>query len=167
MPVEDIDLWLRMLHKGSKFAILHEVLTSYRSHEVGISKVYNDRRQDIMNRLISSELSKLGIIPSPEELALHRTNFGYGGKEVATFLEKREGWLKDLIEKNAKREVCPREIFREVVAEKWFDSCRSNASLGLQTWKIFWKSDLSKSLPKNKNGKEIVKFFLKAFLRKR
>lgn len=165
MPVEDVDLWLRMISADWKFGIIKEVLTEYRSHESGISKVYSEKRKEIMDGLLKSELKKLEIYPNEQELMIHRSNFGYAGNDLENFLEERGRWLTKLKNQNDKLKLYQPKIFNEVVAEKFFDSLRSNCRrLGIQTWKIFWKSDLSNNLNWRDNWQNILKFALKCLL---
>ena len=165
MPIEDIDLWFRMLADGWKFSIINEVLTAYRSHEKGISKVFGDRRQEKMNAIISSQLKKLEILPSDEELAVHRTNFGYGGTDINNFLGKRELWLERLKIQNDKLGIYPKKIFNELIAEKFMVTCSSNAKIGWSAWKLFWQSPLSSRIHRDDKPTEIIKFALKCLLR--
>lgn len=165
VPVEDVALYLKML-PNSKFAILPKVLVNYRSHEKGISKVYGAKRREVMDKLINGELKKFGIETSPEELKIHRTNFGYGGENVEEFIRKREAWLLKLIRQNQNVARYPQELFEEVVAEKWLESSDANASLGLKLWKIFRQSPLSKKISWRKNFKKLLRLWVKCLLAK-
>jgi GT2 family glycosyltransferase len=167
MPVEDVDLWFRMISAGSKFYIIREILTEYRAHGKGISKIHSEKRREMMNNLTRQELGKLGIIPSDHELMIHRTNFSYTGDNLENFLNEREAWLIKLKKHNDKNTLYPIRIFNEVITEKFLDSLRSNCRpLGLRAWKIFWKSGLSKNLNWRDNWQKIFKFFLKCLLKR-
>lgn len=165
VPVEDVDLWLRMIQKW-KFVTLPKILTRYRKHDKGISKIYSAKKEEVMDRLITSELKKLGVYPSQEELKIHRTNYGYGGQDLEKFLEAREKWLTMLVQKNLEIKLYPQAIFEEAVAEKWLDSCDANARLGIKTWKMFRKSSLSKKINLGGNLKKILKLAVKCLLSK-
>ena len=165
VPVEDVALYLKIL-PHSKFATLPKVLTSYRSHDKGISKVFGTKRQAVMDRLITSELNKLDIHPSLEELKIHRTNFGYGGKDIENFLRTREAWLGKLVEQNKKTGRFPRAVFEEVVTEKWLESCDANVRLGFATWKLFWHSPLSRQVTWRHYGKKLLRLGVKCLLSK-
>lgn len=163
IPVEDVDLYLRMIH-DFKFATLPKVLISYRSHPKGISKIYAEKKEVVMNRLITSELNKLGINPNPEELKIHRTNFGYPGANIENFLDKREKWLRKLMEQNMIAKIYPEILFNQVVAEKWLESCDANTKLGLKTWRIFHHSPISKNLYFKENWPKLIKFIVKCLI---
>ncbi len=165
MPVEDVALYLQML-PHSKFAIMPKVLVSYRSHEKGISKVYGGKRQEVMDRLITTQLQNLGITPSAEELKIHRTNYGYAGENVEEFLHARESWLLKLIEKNREANVYPTALFEEVVAEKWLESCDANARLGFTVWKLWRNSPLSRKITWRQNAKKLIRLAIKCLLSK-
>lgn len=160
VPVEDVALYLKMLPRG-KFGILPKVLVCYRSHSKGISKVYNDKRREVMDRLITEQLKNLGLTPSAEEVKIHRTNYGYEGNDLLEFLKKRETWLEKLIDRNRKTEIYPKKLFEEVVAEKWLESCDANARLGLKTWKMFRNSPLSEKIAWLRDGKKLSRLWLK------
>ena len=165
VPVEDVALYFKML-PHSKFAILPKILTSYRSHEKGISKVYGEKRLEVMNTLIHEALKKLGIDASPEELKIHRTNYGYAGTDTEQFLKKRERWLLTLTEKNKNTEIYPPVLFEEVLAEKWLESCDANARLGFKLWKMFHSSPLSQKISWRKNFKKLFRLGLKCLVAK-
>lgn len=165
VPVEDVDLWWRMIHTW-KFFTLPKILTFYRKHDKGISRIYSVKKEEVMNRLITAELGKFGIHPSPEELKIHRTNYGYGGQDLEKFLEKRREWLAKLMQKNREVKLYPQELFEEVMAEMWLGSCDANARLGLITWKIFRESPLSQKISWRRNFKKLAKFALKCLLSK-
>jgi len=165
VPTEDVALYLKML-PHSKFATLPKVLISYRAHSKGISKIYSAKKREVMDRLITAELKRLGISPSEEELKIHRTNFGYSGENVENFLQSREAWLEKLINQNRQAKIYPEKLFEKVVAEKWLESCDANARLGLETWKIFRRSPLSKIPHLQGNWKKFLKFFIKCLLAK-
>ncbi len=164
MPVEDVDLWLRMLTQGSKFSILREILTEYRSHTKGISKIHANKRKGIMDKLIIGELKKLGIEPALEELELHRTNYDYVGDNPGLFLQKRERWLLKLKEANDERKNYPQKIFDEVLAERFLKSCRANQKRTRDAWSLFWDSSLSSHLNTKEQCRDIAKFILEALV---
>jgi len=165
VPVEDVALYLKML-PVSKFACLPKALISYRSHEKGISKVFGEKRQTVMDRLIGNQLKKLGLEASADELKIHRTNFGYAGNNLEQFLAKRELWLKKLLEQNKKIGYYPQNIFERVVAEKWLESCDANARLGIRTWKIFRQSSLSEKIGWANHFPKLLRLATKCLLSK-
>lgn len=165
IPVEDVDLYWRMIDQW-KFATLPEVLIKYRSHDKGISKVYSEKKEKVMDELVRAALSKIGIRPTEEELKTHRANFGYGGADTDTFLKKRREWLQRLVAANETSGKYDPRLFEEVVAEKWLGNCDSNARFGMKTWKIFKHSPLSKKITWSSHFKKLLKLWLKCFLRK-
>jgi len=163
-PAEDYDLWIRIAEKWKTWN-LQKLLLKYRRHSKNISKEQKERQQNAIDEIIKSQLSKLDISPTPEELKIHRTNYTYMGNDLMNFLEKRDVWLKRLKKANNEIRYYSEPEFSEVISERWLASCSANARGGMAVWKKFWQSPLSKNI-NYKNWKEISKFFIKCLLQK-
>lgn len=159
---EDYDLWIR-LAQTTKLATIQKILVQYRTHATGATQ-RGEAREKRVRMIMTRNLSQLGVVPTDRELLIHRTNFGYTGKEVQRFLSEREQWLTMLKMQNEKLGVYPKKAFAAVAAEKWLGSCSANARIGWKAWQLFWKSSLSKDLNWREHWRDVLKFFVKSLL---
>jgi GT2 family glycosyltransferase len=138
---EDYALWARLAEHGA-LANLPEVLLEYRVHpaqkrqrEAGAVAAYADRVR-------RAQLARLGLEPSPTELAVHR-QLGAGPAAVsAEFLRQAETWLRRLQAANAATAALPEPAFTRALGWRWFRACRRAAPLGWAAWRAFWGSPL-------------------------
>lgn len=164
IPTEDYEIWTRII-KNWKADTLREVLTTYRIHEKSLSKTKHDLQQSLVNQIVRSQLKKIGVDPTENEMAIHRTNDTYRGVDVKKFIISREKWLLNLIQKNDNTGVYDKRVFRRVMGKMWLRTCKSNTSLGLWLWIYFWVSPLSRGI-RFKDWRNIGKFFIKSSLKK-
>lgn len=164
-PSEDYELWLRLAKKGT-LANIYEVLVQYRVHASNISKTKLEEKNDAVKRITESALSELGLQPSEEEYTIHKKNYAYDGNDLKAFLDKREAWLLKLGGANKTTKRFDQNIFKQVLADRWLISCRSNARAGLFVWKRCFRSPLSEHIVWQRQWRDVVKFALKTILRK-
>ena len=164
IPSEDYEIWTRIVDSWKSYN-LPEILTTYRIHKDSLSKKQSDLQNDVVDKIVRSQLSKLSIQPTEEELRLHRTNDTYRGDDVKGFIIKREKWLLKLIERNNDVQLYDQRIFQRVINKIWLKTCKSNTAQGFWIWKKFWQSTLSSKVQLS-DINDIVKFFIKCLLRK-
>jgi glycosyltransferase involved in cell wall biosynthesis len=145
-PADDYDLWLRIDTKWSMWN-LPQVLVKYRVHDANMSTIDSERKNVMVNKMITEKLAKLDIIPTEEELKIHRTNYGFVGDSQTEFLLKREKWLQMIKKQNGTVKYYETNAFNTVITERWLASCNANTNLGFGAWRIFWKSSLSNKIP--------------------
>jgi glycosyltransferase involved in cell wall biosynthesis len=166
VPAEDVDLWLKMI-KNTKFITINKPLTKYRVHTEGISKRFSERKREIMKKLLRTQLNKIGIQPSEEELEIHMNNFGYAGSDIIQHLNQRSAWLQRLIIANQTTRVYNDKIFKSVVEEKWLDTCRSNTKIGPLVFIKFISSPLTSYALILNNLNKVCKLLIKSLLFKK
>lgn len=164
---EDYDLWVRMLRTWKGFH-LPKLLLKYRIHVENTSTRKRALQQESVNQIIQTQLENLGINTEPEDLIIHRANYGFAGtdEETKKFIEKRELWLLKLAEANQKSGRYTTKLFNEVLAERFLTTLQTNARLGLYAWKKFWKSPLSKNLNLKEDFVKLLKFTVKCLLQR-
>ena len=109
---------------------------------------------------------KLNINPTDEEYTIHRYNSSYDGPDYVSFFDKREKWLKKLMDKNEQVNYYDKKAFEKVLENRWFETCSSNAKFGIWMWNRFWKSNLTSNLNKIEYFLPLLKFYIKCLLRK-
>lgn len=162
-PAEDFDLWVRIAQKWKTWN-LPEILTKYRKHQDGISARQKEIQNQSISKIISWQLFNLEIIPTPEDLEIHQTNYFYSGKNVTDFINKREKWLEKIKKANEKINFYPEPFFSRTISKLWLKSCSSNTNLGLWIFKRFWQSPLKKI--SRDDLKPITKLFIKCLFKK-
>jgi hypothetical protein len=129
-PAEDYDLWVRMA-ANHKVANLDAALVKYRIHGASISTVQANTQQQSIHKIQAAQLSQIGVAATADELRLHAQ---IGVLEVPgqkSAILKVEEWLLRLTEANRLSGYYTAPIFNKIVAQKWFEVCRSS---GLGGW---------------------------------
>lgn len=164
-PVEDYGLWVRLAEK-SKVWNLPNVLLDYRVHTDSITSDMAAQKETAVEEVVREQLSRFDIAPTSAEYKVHRTSYGYKGEDIWKFLDAREAWLIRLMKANREKKVYREEIFASALADRWLESCRANARFGLSIWKRCFRSPLAQYLSWNENRLPILKFALKALVRR-
>lgn len=108
---EDYDLWERMLHAGSRFANLGEVLLRYRLHpSVNRAKYYVNMTATSLD-ICGRQLERLGLPADASSLALHRVCCA-PCPETSAMRANLIDWLHRIEKANAVRPVYPKEALR-------------------------------------------------------
>jgi glycosyltransferase involved in cell wall biosynthesis len=165
IPAEDYEIWIRITDDGWKGYNLPELLTTYRIHPASLSKQKADLQAEVVSTILRSQLKKLNIIPTDEELKIHRAHDTYRGNDIATFLASREKWLLRLMKENGESGKYAKKTFNRVMTEAWLKTCKGNTALGFSTWNIFWRSPLSKNI-RIKDIENLSKFLIKCVIKK-
>ncbi|MFH1827615.1 MAG: glycosyltransferase [bacterium] len=142
---EDYELWIRIM-KNFEISNLEEILLCRRIHQNSVGNIYNKIQVENANKVRLPLIHKLGIFPEKKEFKIHETISYSQFKTDKLFVTKADKWLIKLLESNKVKKIYPYSIFARVLAEKWFLVCLHATGLGFWTWKIFWKSSLSRHL---------------------
>ncbi len=129
-PAEDYDLWIRIAQKW-KLKNLPEVLVHYRINTLGMTQTEDSAKSLHVNEIVTRELQTLGITPSPEELTIHRTNFGYTGLHIHEFVQNRIAWFQKLVASNNQTKLFPQGTFKKVLIKKLFMTLWANRKKGV------------------------------------
>lgn len=124
LHVEDYELWTRLAEQG-KIANLELPLLKYRWHGTNVSVKHSEIQEVAKNKIISHQLTKLGIKPTEEELYWHRATFQlYSlGKEIP--IENQNisneicNWFSKLTKQNKKLQVYPQADFEAFLWSRW------------------------------------------------
>ncbi len=140
-PAEDYELWVRLVGRVN-FAILPKILTRYLEHNQGISKVKEDKMRQNVKRIISQQISKLGIEIKEKDYELHQAIAHQSFQISKEFLSGADTWLQKLLKANQKEKVYDAQSFALVLAEYWLKICFAHTYLGWHAIKCFFKSPL-------------------------
>ncbi len=157
LVAHDYYLWTEM-SQHTFFANIPEVLLLYRQHASQLTA-----KNEALNKeniiIWKKQLNKLKIDPTNEEINFHNSlaTRNYLFKDINT-LEKAEHWLYKLQILNEEVNVYNKDVFQEVLLERWLTICKDIAKYGVWTWNIFWNSPLSKNFNLSLNQK--LKFLL-------
>jgi hypothetical protein len=119
-------------------------------------------------KIITAGLREFGIEPTEVELSTHRKNFSYKGTddETKNFIDAREQWLLQLLRVNESHGRFPKQIFAEVIVDRFLSTLETNARLGFYVWKKFWASPITKKNKYNESQFRFLKFYIKCLLKK-
>ncbi|HSI11613.1 MAG TPA: glycosyltransferase, partial [Chthoniobacter sp.] len=101
-PAEDYDLWAR-LAVATKFTIIPEQLTSYRTHPGGVSFRQAEQMRMAVHRVQTEQLARLGLESAP----IHSRLAAWPLHPTWDELNAAEAWLCRLIEANARAFIYP------------------------------------------------------------
>lgn len=137
---EDYGLWVRAINV-LKFANLPEVLFHYRMHS---STSNTDIQKEISNKLRLSQIRQLGINPVKSEFEIHKALSYYNIESNEDTLTDARLWLEKLQSYNSRTKIYPDPPFSEILAHYWYFACSKSKSTGLDSWRLFHKSRLSR-----------------------
>ena len=144
---EDWDLWQRA-SRELLLANLPEVLLRYRvksSSQRGADhapELAAQRHAEALG-IVSENLCRLGLEPTPEEIELHyRIGFHRPELQMSSFA-RADSWLERLLSANQRTRQYPAPEFRAVVGEHWFYVCYALAQLGSPSFRAYRGSRLS------------------------
>lgn len=139
---QDYELWTRTF-KHFALANIPEVLLLYRVHPQQVGQSYTQEQQEATRRIWLSQIKKLGISPTDEEVSLHHIMATARFQGTKKLLLQLEAWLYKLKVANAHSRIYPEPTFSQVLGQRWYLLC-GNAGLGFWAWRKFWQSPLSK-----------------------
>lgn len=165
---QDYALWVDVLNKGGKIAVIPEILLDYRVHDNQISKKNNSEQNDCAKEIIRTQLIKLlpGLTSNEFNVHLAITNF-------TTHIKKKEyvSYIKKLIRTNNKVGLYERKAFKKEIFALWqkniIKACKSgylNFLFGILALRTFSPSIISYNIGKVKKrirSSNILKKYLR------
>ncbi len=142
----DYDLWARLIQR-ERFGNCQQVLTRYRRHGAQLTQVEGRsgrsiaERQRIWNRLAQSIL---GVVPSDGELRANELAATWPRRVERSERDAVGRWLERLWVANSRHQKFPDSAFGEQLARRWLWSCSHSAHSGLESWRTFHRSPLSR-----------------------
>lgn len=140
---EDYHLWLQVSKHGD-IANLPEVLLSYRVFDQSFSESNREAQLRSLKKIHAEEIKRFGLEPSEEELNLHLSFALFSLPTEPSFITDIERWLLKLKQANDKKRLYPTKDFDHLLSTYWLRVCFSNYR-DYKNWKLFYRSDLSKS----------------------
>ena len=140
---EDYDLWVR-ISEMSRLENLQEVLLLYRLHPGQMTRRSEFSPDRMADKVRAGQISKLGIIPTEEELDLHFKMCRQEYQATFDFVARAEKWFLKLTNANAGTGIYPVERFELECARRWFFICTGSSNLGLSVWSQYRRSSLKK-----------------------
>lgn len=139
-PTEDYELWTRAAD-FFPVANMKDVLLRYRIHDGSMTGSDWDNMDMQAARIIRSQLEKIGMQCSDEELLFHR-NIGRGRSCRCSFADigKAERWLARLAEANRRHGALDERSLAEMLSLVWYRLCMNNSSLGWAVWTKYVRS---------------------------
>jgi glycosyltransferase involved in cell wall biosynthesis len=138
---QDYELWVRA-SRLTALANIPEVLLCLRMHTRQQGRHNSEEREIFRGSLTLDLLSDLGILPTREEFALHRSISTWQFQGTKDFVEQAEAWLCKLKASNDKTRTYPEPAFSKVLADRWYAVC---CAPGLGSWimRKFFRSPLT------------------------
>jgi glycosyltransferase involved in cell wall biosynthesis len=159
---EDYDLYTR-IDPTYQLVTLRAFLVSHRKRTGSLTDERRIELGGFIDQIYRNQLRALSIVPTDEELMVHRARHQGEASGVTDFLMKKERWLTKLVEANNQYKSYVPSAFDRVVGEKWFEACNLSTDQGLVTWEQYMGSSLSpRYIP---NPLQLGKFLLKCIIR--
>ena len=157
-PMEDYDLWLRMM-PHTEFANLPEVLVKKRWHKDSMSVIYYSQSWHKLDDFFNEHLLGLGFELNAREVDIHTLfstnlkgeNLSIKPAEFAAYFEKimAQAELTSLLDKDALRKICIKKwmLLTENINPVQFDKIREHLRLtkqlfGENMWGYFVKKKI-------------------------
>lgn len=99
-PVEDYDLWIRLLVAGYELDNIPDVLLKYRTHPSIPRTEYRLHQRELLTSIYCRQLANIDITPTRHELALHRLCEA-PKPETAMVLNSIQKWLTKIAHANS------------------------------------------------------------------
>lgn len=127
---EDYDLWARAADICD-LANIGEVLLHYRIHPHQVTKTFASERVQAAGEIRARQIRKLGIEPSPQELAVHQAISDCEFHGSAELFEQAGAWLSKLKEANDVRKIYAEPAFSRVLVDVWLTACKKAIDQGV------------------------------------
>lgn len=158
---EDFGLWSRAV-KYLKIANLGQVFLLYRVHGDNRSSVLREKAEICADQILVRQLSYLGIIPSKEELIIHKYIARFDAPKTEEFIVKAGEWLSKLLAANRVNHFYSDSALSFMVGYFWYSLLVRNLSLGKFVLNQFKNSPVSTNIPAGKKFKFWLKYFAHA-----
>jgi glycosyltransferase involved in cell wall biosynthesis len=126
---EDYELWCRIARQG-KVANIDSELLRYRWHGSNVSVVYNEAQEELKDKIIKNEISRLGLSPTEEELLCHKITFrlyNLGNKQEVpvNLFDEVAAWFTKLVKQNSIKQVYNQSALIAFLWSRWTVLCIS------------------------------------------
>jgi Glycosyl transferase family 2 len=141
---EDYGLWVEAAQCFA-LANLPEVLVQYRKHAQQTGTLQQYGLQAAAGRVRREQVERLGLRPTPDEIALHEAISTSQFQPAKDFITRAGSWLQKLRAANQRTGVYAEAEFSRVLGQRWYWVCRLSTGLGLWSWRTFRRSPLSRA----------------------
>lgn len=138
---EDYGLWVRVA-SVLKLANVPQICLCYRMHN---SNTKTNIQKGVSSNIRLSQIKKLGINPTKVEFEIHEALSDYTFTVNKDYVLQIKLWLEKLQDANFKMNIYPEPALSKVLVNYWYVTCRDSLNIGLNSWRLFNHSKLSKS----------------------
>jgi glycosyltransferase involved in cell wall biosynthesis len=139
---EDFDLMVRASERG-RLSNLPDLLLHYRVHAASLTSTKPRLMDEFRRRIATSQLQRLGISPSAEELDTHMHAAYPRGGVTREQVDAVFVWLKRLSRANDVHRVHAPQALDDVLAASWFEVCTLASGLGPWTMGRYLRESLA------------------------
>ncbi len=136
---QDYGLWVSLAPQ-TKFANLPNTLLYYRNHEGQITKTKSELQATTARKVRQHYIRTLFPSITETELSVHHM---ISERNRTIDLNDAKTWLEHLVELNNETRVFPDDLFRKIIARKWWNCCKNNQENTRQLWHSYKTSYLS------------------------
>lgn len=137
---EDYGLWVRAADV-LKLANIPQAHVYYRMHT---STTNSKVQKEVSGKIRLSQIRKLGIVPTKVEFETHEALSYHSFEADKDFMLRAKLWLEKLQDANSRMNIYSETSFLNVLANYWYDVFCNSTNLGLDPWRQFNYSELSK-----------------------
>jgi glycosyltransferase involved in cell wall biosynthesis len=159
---QDFELWTRAA-PDLRFANLGSHLVRYRIHPKQIGHEQADEQQAAASAVRERGLGFLGVKPSQDQIELHNNVSKWDFSAPGVELGLVELWFSELDRANRASRHLPISAFGRALERRWWAVCRTNVKIGLEAWRTYTRSPLSKF--GSRSALSRARFYGKALLR--
>ena len=163
---EDYKLWID-ISNHSLLANIALPLLIYRVHENQITgnKILLSSKKETLDNIRLSQLNRIGIFPSVEELQIHHLIFNGEKPESIQQLNDSMIWLNKLVKHLKLNQSSNLEYFNKIIIERWLRLCVNFYGVK-KGFFYFFKSSINKSIQlKTKHKIDLIKSFYYSYKR--
>lgn len=149
-PCEDYALWCEAAAL-TRMHVIAEKLGARREHAESLTNRFSEESQAQAERIIKSNLNRLGISPTDTQLHLHLQLRHREFEPDDDFARSARVWLEYLLRKNLEHRTYPATDFAEVIGEIWYDYWHRRHGEGISALRNYFGSPLWKGNNLKKN----------------
>lgn len=156
---QDYGLWVDLAHL-TDFANLPDPLLKYRLHEGQVTKTKGIHQADMARQVRKRYLCTIFDDIDNNNLDIHNA---IAERDRSLDLFQAARWLETLVTLNDTYRRFPDDVFRTMMARKWWNCCKNNRQNGIKIWHSYRSSWLSKI--KMEAPRHITRYLLKSLFR--
>jgi len=160
---EDYDLWVRIAAQ-TKVWNLQKVLTCYRVHAASTTFEKDVLKEQCLREIITSQLVRMGIHPTLEELEIHRSIHRMKAETDQDSLYRTGQWLLKLLQAEHVERYYVRSVFNGYLGAKWFQLCSRSTKLGMPALFGFYAFPLCRWA--HTEPHDIIRFWVRCLLKR-